>query len=149
MTPITAGLHMNSAVLEISSQMEKPRMVAEIPAFTFVRVALCLRHMCRNVLVSSKCVEACCVVISWDGVDHHIELQKGRLMWVQKLTRADVCVTFVETLWFRRNVRKPAVRLFLGMGPITVSNCRKCNACRCFFVFGLSHSRTEHRLVHL
>ena len=25
--------------------------------------------MCRNALVSRKCVEACCAVVSWDGTD--------------------------------------------------------------------------------
>ena len=38
-----------------------------------------------------------------------------------------LCVydTCVETFWFRRNVWKPAVRLFLRMGPIIVSSGRK------------------------
>ena len=69
------------------------------------RNALCLRHMRPNALVPPKCVEACCAVVSWDETDHHIELQKGRLMQVQKISPADVCVTlsFVGTLWFRRN----------------------------------------------
>ena len=70
-----------------------------------------------------------------------------------------VCDTCVETLWFRRNVWKPAVLLFLGMGAITISNCRKvadaspgnntCGRVVVFLFFGLSQSRTEHCLVHL
>ena len=36
-----------------------------------------------------------------------------------------VCDTCVGTLWFRRNVWKPAVMLFLGMEPITISSFRK------------------------
>ena len=66
-----------------------------------------------------------------------------------------------RTLWVSRNVRKPAVRLFLGMGRIeSISNCRKvadaspgnntCGHVVVFFCFSvLSQSRTEHHLVHL
>ena len=66
------------------------------------RNALCLRHICRNALISPKCEEACCAVVPWDGGDHRIELQ-------------EMSPKRVVVLWF----------------------------------FGLSQSRTEHRLVHL
>ena len=63
-----------------------------------------------------------------------------------------------ERFGFAEIVLKQAVRLFLGMGPITVSSCRKWhdvsprnNMCVrvVVIVFGLGQSRTERHLMHL
>ena len=83
-------------------------------------------------LVSPKCVEACCAVVSWD---------------------ADVCVTFVicRKLWFRRNCVEACCAVVPWDGGDHHIELQEMspNVCRCVFVFGLSQSRTEQRLVHL
>ena len=110
------------------------------------RNALCLPHMCRNGLASPKCVEACCAVVSWDGADHHIKLQKGRLMRVQKITRADVCVTCVicrNALVSPKCVEACCAVVSWDGGDhhIELQKGRRCEsrkhvrASRCFFVF--------------
>ena len=86
------------------------------------RNALCLRHMCRNALVSPRCVEACRAVIPWDWGDHHIELQKShrcvsRKQHVrdQKTTRAGVSLFFRFSVWVSRV-------------PNSSCTCKICNA---------------------